>query len=159
MTPLDDRNTPATKGDVADSEQRMIGALADSEQRVVEKLVEAMRDVETKLLQPSTVTRRPMTDAFWKWRQTNRFFAVGSLCSNRASWTSNGASILRRHNSQPVRSAAHFQRGQGQHPASERLSAPGSYCTDRKGAGKKHGPGWLNLQPSPGATLRSRKKA
>jgi hypothetical protein len=40
LTPMNDRNAPATKGDIADSGQRL-------EQR----LVETMRDIETKLLQ------------------------------------------------------------------------------------------------------------
>ena len=63
---MDDRNAPATKGDIADSEQRLVERMntgfADSEQRLVERmnsgiadseqrLVETMRDIETKLLQ------------------------------------------------------------------------------------------------------------
>ena len=69
---MDDRNAPATKGDIADivkvlanteerilagTEERMVRLLADSEERIVklvadteERTVELIRDVETKLL-------------------------------------------------------------------------------------------------------------
>ena len=48
---MDDRHAPATKGDIADTEQRLVErmnrGIAGSEQR----LVETMRDIEAKLLQ------------------------------------------------------------------------------------------------------------
>jgi hypothetical protein len=41
-----ERKAPATKGDIADSEERVMERLRDSEERVMERL----RDIETKLL-------------------------------------------------------------------------------------------------------------
>ncbi len=43
---MDDRTAPATKGDLADTEERIVGLLANTEER----LVDLLRDTETKLL-------------------------------------------------------------------------------------------------------------
>ena len=62
---MDDRNAPATKGDIAGTEERTARLLADTEERILagteerivrlladseERTVELIRDVETKLL-------------------------------------------------------------------------------------------------------------
>jgi hypothetical protein len=65
---MDDRTAPATKGDIADTEERIAQVLVDSQERIVkllgesqerivklvagteERIVELLRDVETKLL-------------------------------------------------------------------------------------------------------------
>jgi hypothetical protein len=65
---MDDRAAPATKGDLADTEERIVGLIANTEERVAgllagteertvgliagteERTVELLRDVETKLL-------------------------------------------------------------------------------------------------------------
>ena len=62
---MDDRTAPATKGDLADTEERIlagteervVGIVANTEERIVklladseERTVELIRDVETKLL-------------------------------------------------------------------------------------------------------------
>jgi hypothetical protein len=65
---MEDRTAPATKGDLADTEERIVGILAGTEERIVgilagteerivhlladteERTVELLRDVETKLL-------------------------------------------------------------------------------------------------------------
>jgi hypothetical protein len=54
---LEDRTAPATKGDLADAEERIVGTVAGTEERVVhllagteERTAELIRDVETKLL-------------------------------------------------------------------------------------------------------------
>jgi hypothetical protein len=55
MTKMEnDRNAPATKGDLADLETRIRGDIrgdmADMETRIVDRLTETMRDVQTELL-------------------------------------------------------------------------------------------------------------
>ena len=45
-----DRNTPATKGDLIDLEERMRQRMLELEERMMERMTELVRDVETKLL-------------------------------------------------------------------------------------------------------------
>jgi predicted metal-dependent phosphoesterase TrpH len=117
---MDDRNAPATKGDIADSEQRIRTAskadiadsekrlietirtatkadIADSEQRLQERLVETMRDIETKLLH-----------AFYGYAKTNdaRVFEVEAnesiLRTRLATLESRIMEVERRLNTPPV---------------------------------------------------------